>query len=33
MATIEAMLDALGFTWDRSAVRRDIPRFSVERAV
>jgi Fic family protein len=33
MATSKAMLDALGFTWDRSAVRRDIPRFSVERAV
>jgi len=27
------MLDALGFTWDRSAVRRDVPRFSVERAL
>lgn len=33
MATSEAMLDALGFTWDRSTVRHDIPRFSVERAV
>ncbi|MCM3885202.1 cell filamentation protein Fic [Frankia sp. R82] len=33
MATTEAMLGALGFTWDRSAVRRNIPRFSVERAV
>lgn len=28
-----SMLTALGFTWDRSVVRRDIPRFSVERAV
>jgi len=27
------MLGTLGFTWDRSAVRRDIPRFSVERAI
>jgi Fic family protein len=33
MATTEAMRDALGFTWDQSAVSRDIPRFSVERAV
>ncbi|MDT3443083.1 MULTISPECIES: cell filamentation protein Fic [unclassified Pseudofrankia] len=33
MPTSKAMLGALGFTWDRSAVRRDIPRFSVERAI
>ncbi|CAO5158137.1 Filamentation induced by cAMP protein fic [Frankia sp. AiPs1] len=33
MVSSEAMLGALGFVWDRSAVRRDIPRFSVERAL
>ncbi|WP_239382418.1 cell filamentation protein Fic [Frankia sp. CIT1] len=33
MTTSEAMLAALGFAWDRSTVLRDIPRFSVERAV
>jgi hypothetical protein len=33
MSTSQSMLDALGFTWDQRAVRRDIPRFSVERAV
>jgi Fic family protein len=27
------MIDTLGYTWDQSAVPRDIPRFSVERAV
>jgi Fic family protein len=33
MTTSETMRDALGFVWDQSAVQRDIPRFSVERAV
>ncbi|EFC85076.1 hypothetical protein [Parafrankia sp. EUN1f] len=33
MATSEAMRAALGFTWDRSTVPRDVPRFSVERAL
>ncbi|MGH3250137.1 MAG: hypothetical protein ACRDOI_28600 [Trebonia sp.] len=33
MAASESMLDAVGFTWDQSAVLRDVPRFSVERAV
>lgn len=33
MPASQPMIDALGFTWDQSAVRRDIPRFSVERAV
>jgi Fic family protein len=33
MPAREQMLDAVGFSWDPAAVRRDIPRFSVERAV
>lgn len=33
MPASQSMLDALGFTWDQSTVRQDIPRFSVERAV
>src|SRR5215469_3375699 len=33
MPTRERLLDAVGFTWDQSAVRRDIPSFSVDRAV
>lgn len=32
MLASESMRDALGFTWDQSAVLRDVPRFSVERA-
>ena len=28
MPASESMLDALGFTWDQSAVLRDVPRFS-----
>jgi len=33
MSTEDFMLGCLGFAWDSSAVRRDIPRFSVDRAV
>ena len=29
----ELMLDAVGFSWDQAAIRRDIPSFTVERAV
>ncbi len=29
----KSMTEALGYTWDQSAIPRDIPSFSVERAV
>ena len=33
MPASQSMTEALGYTWDQSAVPRDVPRFSVERAV
>jgi len=30
---MQSMTEALGYRWDQSAVPRDVPRFSVERAV
>ena len=33
MPTMQSMTEALGYRWDQSAVPRDVPRFSVERAV
>jgi hypothetical protein len=29
----QPVTEAIGYTWDQSAVPRDVPRFSVERAV
>jgi hypothetical protein len=29
----QPMTEVIGYTWDQSAVPRDVPRFSVERAV
>ncbi len=33
MPASHSMTEALGYTWDQSAVPHDVPRFSVERAV
>jgi Fic family protein len=33
MRSHESMLDAVGFSWDQAAVSRDIPSFTLERAV
>jgi hypothetical protein len=33
MSGRQSMEEALGYTWDQSAIPRDIPSFSVERAV
>ena len=33
MPASQSMTEALAYTWDQSAVPRDVPRFSVERAV
>ncbi len=33
MSASQSMTQALGYTWDQSAVPHDVPRFSVERAV
>lgn len=33
MPPIQPMTDALGYTWDQAAIPRDVPSFSVERAV
>ncbi len=33
MPASQPMTEAIGYTWDQSAVPRDVARFSVERAV